>query len=245
LLIIVNKPRFRGFMLTDRLKIRLVCATLKSQEAFLAESALGQSRWLWSLPNVEMRLFCHNTGPLPCIYNMAIEEVRGDGVILVFIHDDLTLADIFWVERLREALGFFDVVGLAGNRRRVPRQPAWIFLDDQWTRDDPVNLSGRVAHGSFSKPLELSCFGPALQETKLLDGLFLAVNSRTLESSGLRFDERFSFHFYDLDFCREAEIRGLKMGTGQISALHESAGGGYGSPGWRQGYEAYLAKWGE
>jgi len=36
---------------------------------------------------------------------------------------------------------------------------------------------------------------------------------RDLDQEGAAFDPRFQFHFYDLDFCRQAEQRGLKMGT--------------------------------
>jgi hypothetical protein len=41
----------------------------------------------------------------------------------------------------------------------------------------------------------------------------LAARSNTLAEKGLRFDPLFDFHFYDLDFCRQAELRKLRMGT--------------------------------
>ena len=55
-------------------------------------------------------------------------------------------------------------------------------------------------------------------------------------ASGLRFDEQFDFHFYDLDFCRQAELKGMTMGTWPISVVHES-GGAYGKPAWREAFE--------
>jgi hypothetical protein len=58
----------------------------------------------------------------------------------------------------------------------------------------------------------------------------------------VRFDERFTFHFYDMDFCREVERKGLRMGTWPISVVHES-GGAFGSQGWQDGYAKYLAKY--
>jgi hypothetical protein len=39
----------------------------------------------------------------------------------------------------------------------------------------------------------------------VLDGLLLAARSETLLSNQLTFDERFDFHFYNMDFCRQAE----------------------------------------
>jgi len=46
----------------------------------------------------------------------------------------------------------------------------------------------------------------------------------------LGFDERFGFHFYDLDLCRQAEQRGIRTGTWPISVVHES-GGNFGRAG--------------
>jgi GT2 family glycosyltransferase len=145
---------------------------------------------------------------------------------------------------VRQGLGAFDVIGLAGNRRRVPRQPGWLFLDERLTPDNRENLSGAVGHGR-GLPLDtIDVFGPSGQPVKLLDGLFLAVGSETLRAKSIRFDERFDFHFYDVDFCRQAENAGLRMGTWPISVVHESSGG-FISDGWRRGYESYLDKWGE
>jgi hypothetical protein len=77
---------------------------------------------------------------------------------------------------------------------------------------------------------------------KLLDGVLLAAHSETLISKNLRFDERFDFHFYDLDFCRQAEAKHLRLGTWPLSLIHESAGQ-FGSPAWREAYAKYLDKW--
>jgi GT2 family glycosyltransferase len=71
----------------------------------------------------------------------------------------------------------------------------------------------------------------------------MAAHSDTLLSRGLWFDERFDFHFYDLDFCREAERLGVRVGTWPLPVIHES-GGGFGSPSWRRACEVYFDKWG-
>jgi hypothetical protein len=80
------------------------------------------------------------------------------------------------------------------------------------------------------------------QEVKLLDGLLLAAYSETLIKNNIRFDEQFDFHFYDLDFCRQAEMNGVTMGTIPLSLVHES-GGNFGTDSWKQGYQKYLQKW--
>jgi hypothetical protein len=60
----------------------------------------------------------------------------------------------------------------------------------------------------------------------------------------VRFDPRFTFHFYDMDFCRSCERAGLSMGTWPIAITHRSTGA-FGSPAWQAGYAEYLAKWRE
>jgi len=230
-------------------KIRFVSATRLSTDQFFAKAALGRSlpfyRTFPKQQHIELRLFANNTQGLPAIYNIAIEEARIDPAILIFIHDDVYLSDYYWAERLLEALTHFDLVGLAGNRRRVPRQASWMYLDDQFTRDNDDNLSGVIGHGEpFPNLKELSVYGEPGQEVKLLDGVMLAVQSRTLIEKDLRFDPRFQFHFYDMDFCRQAETKGIRMGTSAISLVHASAGV-LGVESWRIAYQDYLAKYGE
>jgi len=47
---------------------------------------------------------------------------------------------------------------------------------------------------------------------------------------------------YDMDFCRQAELKDLKMGTWDISVLHDSLGR-LGTDSWNAGYKKYLDKW--
>jgi tetratricopeptide (TPR) repeat protein len=230
-------------------KIRFVSATRLSQEAFFKTAPLGRSLPVYrSFPKrqvIELRLFANNQEGLSIIYNAAIEESKSDPAILIFIHDDVYLSDYYWAEHLHDALGHFDLVGLAGNRRRVPRQASWMFLDDQFTRDNYDNLSGVLGHGDpFPNLRQLSDYGEPGQEVKLLDGVMLAARSQTLIERDLKFDPRFKFHFYDLDFCRQAEMRGIRMGTWAISVVHASAGT-LGVDAWRAAYGDYLAKYGE
>jgi tetratricopeptide (TPR) repeat protein len=230
-------------------KIRFVSATRLSNEQFFATAALGRSlpiyRTFPKRQHIELRLFANNKEGLPSIYNIAIEEARSDPAILVFIHDDVFLSDYYWAEHLTEALSHFDLVGLAGNRRRVPRQASWMYLDDHFTRDNYDNLSGVLGHGNpFPDLRQLSVYGEPGQEVKLLDGVMLAIRSDTLIAKDLRFDPRFKFDFYDMDFCRQAEMKNIRMGTWAISLVHASAGA-LGVDSWRAAYRDYLDKYDE
>ena len=221
--------------------VRVVCATRETAEDFAGRTALGRSLSLY--PTLyELRLFPRNSSGLARVYNTAIRESASRPAVLIFVHDDVHLLDFYWPTRILQGLAKFDILGLAGNRRRVARQPAWRFLDDRFTRDDPGNLSGVVAHGKSWPADHISAYGFPGHEVKLLDGVLLAARSETLISRGVFFDERFDFHFYDLDFCRTAEQRGLRMGTWGISVMHESDGT-FGTPSWTQAYERYVSKW--
>lgn len=227
--------------IAERPLVRFVVATRESGDRFFEHTALGRT-----LRNfrVEIRVFEKNTKGLPNRYNQAINEARTAPAILVFIHDDVFLPGLFFVEEIVRALERFEIVGIVGNKRRSPCQPSWYFPDTSWTGDEPQYLSGILAYGASPELFAINDFGPPRQEVKLLDGLMLAAYSSTLISKNIEFDERFDFHFYDLDFCRQAEAKNVSMGTWDISVIHESLGG-LGGDSWESAYKKYLDKWGD
>jgi hypothetical protein len=221
--------------------IEIVSATRLSGSDFWSKSALGWSlRRLAQDARLTGSIAADNRSGLPTIYNARI-DAGGGGEILAFVHDDVWIDDFFFAQRVVEGLGQYDVIGVAGNRRRVARQPGWAFVDDSLAWDDRANLSGAVAHGV--NPLgAVSVFGPAPAECELLDGVFLATRKAVLQTAGVRFDPAFDFNFYDMDFCRLARARGLRLGTWPICLTHQS-GGAFGSAAWREKYGLYLDKW--
>jgi hypothetical protein len=234
---------FIKFM-SQNIKIKFIVATRYSTEKFWSDAATGMSLALFPSPHLEVVLYPENTRGLSEVYNKEIEKSKYDPCLLVFAHDDLHILDFFWMQQIFNGLSHFGIVGVAGNRRRVPFQPAWAFIDEKFTWDQPENLSGAVGHGSSFPPSAISNFGLPFQEVKLLDGLILAAFSETLIKNHMRFDEKFKFHFYDMDFCRQAEVRGISMGTIPLSLIHQS-GGNFGSEDWKSSYQQYLNKWGQ
>ena len=226
--------------------ILIITATRHAQDDFYEKSALGRSLVgaYYDNPRLKILVALENQSGLPAIYNSAVRESgAADDSIFLFIHDDIHLVDFFWAEKLAQALDQFGIVGIIGNRRRQPGQTSWAFVDARGTWDNAENLSGTIGHGE-AFPCLINRFGPAPQECKLLDGLMMAVRKRTLVEYGLSFDERFDFHFYDLDFCRQAETKGVTMGTATINVIHQSYGN-YNTDSWRDGYAKYLEKWGD
>lgn len=225
-------------------RIRLVCATRVAREEFPTQTAQGRSLQPWcGDARLDLMLFDRNSRPLSVVYNAAIERSRGDRVHLVFVHDDVQLTEFEWPEKVIAGLRRWHVLGVVGNRRRLKGQPGWYFVDTRWTPDYSIHLSGVVAHGRGGASV-ITRYGASGQRCALLDGLLLAANSAMLTDHGLRFDPQLAFHFYDLDFCRQAEARELAMGTWPIQVVHGS-GGSFGSEAWRAAYELYLRKYGE
>jgi len=223
------------------LPVTIVSATRFNQADFFERSALGRSLRTYAAFGVKSRIFFENRRGLGACYNEAVAEIENEDEIIVFIHDDVTLADFFWVDKLLLGFAKFEVLGLAGNKRRIARQPSWAFIDESFTWDDRSNLSGIVGHGQ-GFPCELTVYGDVMQPLKLLDGVLLAVRKKTLTRSGVRFDEQFKFHFYDMDICRQFEAKNISMGTVPLGVIHAS-GGAFGGEEWRDGYRTYLEKW--
>lgn len=223
--------------------IDIISATRLPEQAFWQEAPLGISlrRLEWDRRLVPRIAYANSRG-LPDIYNARI-DAADRAEILLFVHDDVWIDDHFLAARVIEGLAQYDVIGIAGNRRRLPRQPGWAFIDNAFTWDESKQLSGTVGHGEgpFGK---LSSFGITPAPCELLDGMFLAARTSALVEQNVSFDPRFDFHFYDLDFCRSARDRNLRLGTWPIALTHRSMGS-FGSPAWQQRYADYLRKWGD
>jgi len=223
-------------------KIRFVVATRASAASFHQKTLTGQSLNIFKVPFLELKLYPDNSEGLSNIYNKEIALAANDPAILVFAHDDLLFLGYYWVNDIFNAMQAFDVVGITGNKRRLPHQSSWVFKDPERQVEDLENLSGVVGHGASYPPQQFNIYGQPGQEVKLLDGMLLMADSEVMHRHALTFDERFKFHFYDMDLCRQAEVKGLKMGTWPISLVHQS-GGNYQSEAWKIGYQAYLDKW--
>jgi len=224
------------------MNLRIVTATREPEERFATHTALGRSLAL-ICQHADLRLFPSNSLGLPIVYNIAIREAAYDPAILVFVHDDVEIIDYFWQDHIRAGVVAFDLIGLAGNTRRVPNQHSWAIIDcdDYQAGRDVPYLSGTIGHDDEYGRYP-NVFGPSHKEVKLLDGVMLACQSNTLLSAGLRFDERFDFHFYDLDMCRQFEAKGLHIGTWGVSMVHSSRGA-FCSPEWQANRDRYFAKW--
>src|SRR5687767_1760311 len=128
--------------------IEIISATRLGEGEFWDRAALGISlRRLAHDTRLVARVAFSNQRGLPDIFNARISALDGFD-LLVFMHDDVWIEDHFFADRIVEGLRTYDVIGVAGNRRRVRYQPAWCVSDTKFTWDDKANLSGSIAHGT-------------------------------------------------------------------------------------------------
>jgi protein O-GlcNAc transferase len=166
-----------------------------------------------------------STAGLSTVYNRAIERQRGGASAhLIFVHDDVFLNDVFLFEKLAEGFGSYDLIGIAGSTR--------LNLDNPrvgWCECPPDCRAGGVIHPVVDRQdgqFYHVCFGSSPKECLLVDGVFMAVKSGSLGT--VRFDEQFTFDYYDLDLCMALHAAGRKIGVLPILVTHLSLGAAFG-----------------
>jgi len=220
--------------------LKFITATRLSMPDFQQSAPLAHSlKIISTFMRVNLQVRAENKRPLADIYNAAIASAEPED-ILVFIHDDVWINDWLIATRLLEALHHFDVVGVAGSTQSLGQRESWIL--DENNQQCRKFVSGAIAHHR-PEGSQVSMYGLAPAEVKLLDGVFLACRVKTLREKKIGFDPALAFHFCDMDFCRQCEMKGLKMGTWPIAITHASAGSGWRSPEWQRAWEAYRLKW--
>jgi GT2 family glycosyltransferase len=173
-----------------------------------------------------------NQEGLSKVYNKFINDSY-KGKRVIFVHDDVLIEDLFLEEKLNIAFEKYDIVGLAGSKKAdLSRPAAWHLMSD---RQDHC---GEVAH-SQNKQVWTTCFGPSDSRVLVMDGLFIAVNVDSAIKVGLKFDERFNFHHYDITFCLRANRNKLKMGVTPIRVIHFGLGDSMNTPEWHTSAELF------
>jgi hypothetical protein len=152
------------------------------------------------------------------VYNEILNESSNN--IVVLIHDDLEFDTNKWGEKVLkifEKNPEYGIVGLAGTTV-LPKSGQW------W--EDRTKMWGIVNHKHEGKKWE-SKYAPSLdlklKDVVLVDGLFLAINKKSLKE---QFDETVEgFHMYDVAFCYKNFVSGAKIGvTTQVRVTHLSIG---------------------
>jgi len=151
------------------------------------------------------------------VYNEILEESNTDIVILS--HDDVYFEATGWYNKILKHFekSDFGIIGMAGSTS-MPASGQW------W--ENRKKMVGIVNHEHEGKKWESKyseSFHNNIFETVIVDGLFMAIHKKRIKSN---FIEDFKgFHFYDIPFCFENHLQGVKIGViTNIRVTHKSIG---------------------
>jgi len=189
----------------------------------------------------EARWFENNTETLPKCYNIAIREYK-DYVckpVLVFVHDDVSIDDAWFGEKILEYSKTFDIMGVAGSTKINMKTGivAWHLSGD------PTSMFGSVMHkkNGVYWMVDFSRGRSIPHRVATIDGLLMAF---THDAYGkIQFDERFEFDFYDMDICMSAYKNNLSVGVVPIQVCHQSIGDGINTDAYKITQDVFLEKW--
>jgi hypothetical protein len=174
---------------------------------------------MFSHPKTQILIY-ENDGveSLTQIYNAGLKDSVND--IVVFMHDDLILETPNMtpkIVKLFEKHSEYGIIGIAGTDK---------LTSGRWW-DNRENMFGVVGHihegkrhvNHYSKGV----FNDILKDVVIVDGLFFAVHKGRIKKE---FNEQFEgFHFYDISFCVENFLEGVKIGlTTKLGVTHKSIG---------------------
>jgi hypothetical protein len=168
--------------------------------------------------HIEVIEIINNGESLTKAYNRGLKQAKNKHV--VFCHDDITIETKQWGVKLLkqfEKNPEYGIIGVAGSK--------YMPVSGQWW-ENPKKMYGRVQHTHEGKTW-LSSYsddlGHDLEEVVNVDGLFFAVDTTKLETG---FNETVEgFHFYEITFCFENYLKGVKIGVSTVVRVnHQSIG---------------------
>jgi hypothetical protein len=168
--------------------------------------------------HLEVIEIINNGEDLTKSYNKGLKKSKND--IVIFCHDDIIIETKNWGQKLIklfERNQEYGVIGVAGTKN-MPVSGQW------W--EDRSKMYGRVAHTHEGKTW-LSTYsddlGQNIEEAVIVDGLFFAIDKTKIKT---KFNESVKgFHFYEITFCFENFLKGVKIGvTTMIRVNHMSIG---------------------
>lgn len=203
----------------------LIAVATKSTRAKFQNSRLSKSLRHHeenTITTFDLQPTYDNTSGLCNVYNnyLTPDNFKKYDCIL-FVHDDVYIDSINFLVEIRNLFKQgFDVVGLAGGSKIQVKKPClWHLLCK------PESLSGIVSHYQNITDYAPTIFGQTPKSVILLDGLFLAVRTKSIAKKKIKFDKNIKgFHHYDLKFCLDCHLAGLRLTTAPIHVIHESPG---------------------
>lgn len=170
------------------------------------------------LKNPEILIYQNfNEYSLTEIYNIGLNESKND--IVLFIHNDIIFNTNNWGKILLNKFNTSDhgILGIAGTTDLNENGVWW---------GDSSKMIGSVFHKHNNKTFESkysNSYNKEIIDAVVIDGLFIGINKNKIQKS---FIEDFKgFHYYDISFCIENFLKGVKIGIiFDLKITHNSIG---------------------
>jgi len=204
-------------MSKNKESVSVVISTRKIDEGYKEHV-----RKMFSQPDTEILMY-ENDGQMSLtqVYNKGLKESVND--IVVFMHDDLIMETPNMTPKIVKMMSShsintnYGIVGIAGTDK---------LTSGMWwqNRENMFGVVGHIHEGKrhvnhYSKGV----FNEKLKNVVIVDGLFFMVHKQRIKKE---FNEEFKgFHFYDISFCVENFLEGVKIGlTTKFGVTHKSIG---------------------
>jgi pyruvyltransferase len=151
-------------------------------------------------------------------YNIILEQSSND--IVVLCHDDIYFEKDNWGNKVLKHFkrnSEYGIIGAAGSKY-MPRSGKWWEVQTEMFGIVNHEHEGKKWTSKYSESKDNK-----LDDTVIVDGLFIAINKKNIKKT---FNTDVTgFHFYDVDFCFRNFIEGVKVGVFyDIRITHKSIG---------------------
>lgn len=215
--------------------ISIVCSTQEPKEEFkqhvIKSSGFNKDR-------VDFIFIENKNGKysLAQAYNIGLNQAKYNTI--VFLHDDLFFDNDKFGKKL---IKHFDnnpeygIIGLAGTRE---------LISPMWHQKSMMGIVNHKANGKKWESKYSDSQGDDIAEVAVVDGLFMAVRKDRIKHM---FNDKFpNFDFYDIPFCVDNHLAGVKVGLiTNIRVTHLSVGAGINNDNWKNNAKLFEELYGD
>lgn len=201
------------------------CTQLADYKQTLLYKSLANLEKTSSIAFLEnLHFFTQNKKGLSEAYNDILirSSEYTDRDFIIFAHDDLSIDDAGFIDKLKEGHRKYDIIGIAGGLNPVLKAPAlWHIMCGGFNGG---NLRGFAGHYLPDGSTSITNFGPSPARVAIIDGAFMSVAVKKVLDAEWSFNERYTFHHYDISSCIDANKKKLRLGVIPILTYHNSPG---------------------
>lgn len=173
------------------------------------------------------------------VYNRLADDAQYS--LLLFLHEDVTFQTINWGQKLVQKFeedSAVGLIGVAGSRYKGKMYSGWYTSNKEIDLYNIIHTDGKQVNAMLNRADTSTHYHDAV----CIDGVFMMCRKNVWEQ--IRFDEQLlkGFHFYDLDFSvRVAAVTKVLVVT-DVTLVHHTNGGDYGSRWVNEAFIYHAAK---